>query len=212
MHSLSLSLSLYAYICKILPDFPSCVFLNFFVSPFITITTAALEVVNELLAFEKISAGMFTIEPVATSLFPFLKHCMQQHFIPALAKEIKLILGPSVYTEIMVNIDPTKMTIVMRNILSNAIKFSKVGMFVVVSVEVMGFEEGGMVVISVKDSGAGLSKENASRLFQEGLQFNANALQVRTPIQHSNTMTSRAFHAHILLVHCIEFSPDVSIS
>jgi signal transduction histidine kinase len=161
---------------------PFTLTLTFFILPSNIIITAALEVVNELLAFEKISAGMFTIEPVATSLFPFLKHCMQQHFIPALAKEIKLILGPSVYTEIMVNIDPTKMTIVMRNILSNAIKFSQVGMFVIVSVEVMGFEEGGMVVISVKDSGAGLSKENASLLFQEGLQFNANALQVRTPI------------------------------
>ena len=77
----------------------------------------------------------------------------------------------------------------MRNILSNAIKFSQDGMFVVVSVEVMGFEDGGMVVISVKDSGAGLSKENASRLFQEGLQFNANALQVRTPTSQYHDTT-----------------------
>jgi signal transduction histidine kinase len=140
-------------------------------------SAAALEIVNELLAFEKISAGLFTIEPVTTSLFPFLKHCMQQHFIPALAKEIKLILGPSMYSEIMVSIDPTKMGIVMRNIISNSIKFSKVGGYVNVAVEVKGFEEGGMVVISVKDSGAGLSAENVTRLFQEGVQFNANALQ-----------------------------------
>ena len=143
-----------------------------------TLIAAALEVVNELLAFEKISAGLFTIEPVTTSLFPFLKHCMQQHFIPALAKEIKLILTDSIYTEIMVSIDPTKMGIVMRNIISNAIKFSKVGGYVTVTVDVKGFEEGGKVVISVKDSGAGLSAENVTRLFQEGVQFNANALQV----------------------------------
>ena len=133
---------------------------------------------------------------------------MQQHFIPALAKEIKLILGPSVYTEIMVNIDPTKMAIVMRNILSNAIKFSQDGMFVVVSVEVMGFEDGGMVVISVKDSGAGLSKENASRLFQEGLQFNANALQVRTLTSQYQNITKlknldyHCFH-YLLKVICL---------
>lgn len=143
-------------------------------------SAAALEIVNELLAFEKISAGLFTIEPVTTSLFPFLKHCMQQHFIPALAKEIKLILSPSMYSEIMVSIDPTKMGIVMRNIISNSIKFSKVGGYVTVGVEVKGFEEGGMVIISVKDSGAGLAAENVNRLFQEGVQFNANALQVRT--------------------------------
>ena len=154
------------------PSFPPSPFLPSIFLP------AALEVVNELLAFEKISAGLFTIEPVATSLFPFLKHCMQQHFIPALAKEIKLILTDSMYTEIMVSIDPTKMGIVMRNIISNAIKFSKVGGYVTVMVEVKGFEEGGKVVISVKDSGAGLSATNVTRLFQEGVQFNANALQV----------------------------------
>ena len=74
-------------------------------SPFL----AALEVVNELLAFEKISAGLFTIEPVQTSLLTFLRKCMSQHFIPALAKDITLEMSQVDYAEIMVSIDPTKM-------------------------------------------------------------------------------------------------------
>ena len=143
-------------------------------SPFL----AALEVVNELLAFEKISAGLFTIEPVQTSLLTFLRKCMSQHFIPALAKDITLEMSQVDYAEIMVSIDPTKMGIVIRNVLANAIKFSHAGGTVTVGVDVKGFEEGGMVVISVRDSGAGLSPANISRLFQEGVQFDANRLQV----------------------------------
>ena len=133
---------------------------------------------NELLAFEKISAGLFTIEPVQTSLLKFLKKCMSLHFIPALAKEITLEMSHVQYAEIMVSIDPIKMGIVMRNVLANAIKFSNPGGTVTVGVDVKGFEEGGMVVISVKDSGAGLSAANITRLFQEGVQFDANRLQV----------------------------------
>lgn len=40
--------------------------------------------------------------------------------------------------------------------------------------------ESGFVTVSVRDSGTGLSPENISRLFQEGVQFNANELQVNT--------------------------------
>ena len=49
-------------------------------------STTALEVVNELLAFEKIAAGMYTIEPLPTALLAFVRHCMRQHLLPALAK------------------------------------------------------------------------------------------------------------------------------
>jgi signal transduction histidine kinase len=40
----------------------------------------------------------------------------------------------------------------------------------------------GFVTVSIRDSGTGLSSENISRLFQEGVQFNANELQVRRSV------------------------------
>ena len=70
------------------------------------------------------------------------------------------------------------MVVVFRNLLSNAIKFSNRGGKVVVYVR-RELNEAGKetVTIAVQDSGAGLSKENIGRLFQEGVQFNANKLQ-----------------------------------
>jgi sensor histidine kinase regulating citrate/malate metabolism len=42
----------------------------------------------------------------------------------------------------------------------------------------------GHVTVSVRDSGTGIMPENISRLFQEGVQFNANELQVSTLLHH----------------------------
>jgi signal transduction histidine kinase len=103
-------------------------------------------------------------------------------------------------------IDPLKMSTVMRNLLSNAIKFSRPGGTIYVRLAVLGAEarrqsvavarsqsiaptpasmrvstgvmkKYDVVEISVKDDGAGLSKENIGRLFQEGVQINPNKLQ-----------------------------------
>jgi len=103
-------------------------------------------------------------------------------------------------------IDPLKMSTVMRNLLSNAIKFSRPGGTIYVRLAVLGAEarrqsvavarsqsiapapvsmrvstgvmkKYDVVEISVQDDGAGLSKENIGRLFQEGVQINPNKLQ-----------------------------------
>ena len=80
-------------------------------------STAALEVVNELLMFEKLAAGMTTIEAVPTRIVRFIDKAMKQHMLPAHAKNIDFILSVSDRdNELGVNIDPIKMTVVFRNI------------------------------------------------------------------------------------------------
>jgi two-component system sensor histidine kinase/response regulator len=80
-------------------------------------STAALEVVNELLMFEKLAAGMTTIETVPTRIVRFIEKAMMQHLIPARAKEIDFKLTVEARdNEIGVDIDPIKMVVVFRNI------------------------------------------------------------------------------------------------
>jgi signal transduction histidine kinase len=77
----------------------------------------ALEVVNELLMFEKLAAGMTTIETVPTRIVRFIDKAMKQHLIPARAKEIDFKLTVEARDRDMgVDIDPVKMTIVFRNL------------------------------------------------------------------------------------------------
>jgi signal transduction histidine kinase len=144
-------------------------------------SSASLEVINELLEFEKLAAGMTTLECVPTPIVPFLEQAMKQHLLPARAKEIVFELVPSSVENcnVNVNVDPIKFLTVFRNILSNAIKFTKRQGQVTIRVDIArpAFECVEMLEISVKDSGAGLSPANLLRLFGEGVQFNANGLQ-----------------------------------
>jgi hypothetical protein len=78
---------------------------------------AALEVVNELLMFEKLAAGMTTIETVPTRIVRFVENAMKQHQIPARAKEINFKLTVDTRDkDIGANIDPIKLTVVFRNL------------------------------------------------------------------------------------------------
>lgn len=56
---------------------------------------------------------------------------------------------------------------VIRNLISNAIKFSNEGAEVVVSLA----EEDGMAIVSVKDSGCGIDEENQRKLLHTDTHF-----------------------------------------
>ena len=77
------------------------------------------------------------------------------------------------------NVDPLKLATVFRNLFSNAIKFTKEEGRITVRTEFKcaSLEGDEVVQISVQDSGAGMSPANLTRLFGEGVQFNANGLQ-----------------------------------
>ena len=153
---------------------------KYFVEGIQEASSASLEVINELLEFEKLAAGMTVLECVPTPIVPFLEQAMRQHMLTARAKDIPFELVPSVEARsVTVNVDPCKLTTVFKNIFSNAIKFTKLQGRVTVRVEVKHPSLGGveMLEVAVVDSGAGLSAANLVRLFGEGVQFNANGLQ-----------------------------------
>ena len=131
--------------------------------------------------FEKLAAGLTTLECVPTLVVPFLEHAMRPHKMPARAKSILFDLVPSstLTCNIAIDVDPIKLITVFRNLFSNAIKFTKKDGRVTVRVEIKrpSPDKGKVLEIAVKDTGAGLSSANLDKLFGEGVQFNANGLQ-----------------------------------
>ena len=131
--------------------------------------------------FEKLAAGMTTLECVPTLVFPFLEQAMRQHMLPARAKNISFELVPSssITRNVAIDVDPIKLITVFRNLFSNAIKFTKKEGRVTVRVEIKrpSLNSIEVVEVTVQDSGAGLSAADLRQLFGEGVQFNANGLQ-----------------------------------
>ena len=81
-------------------------------------------------------------------------------------KNIKIVQDVPV-ADVAVRADIDMVKTVIRNLISNAIKFSNEGAEVVVSLS----EEDGMAIVSVKDSGCGIDEENQRKLLHTDTHF-----------------------------------------
>ena len=148
--------------------------------------STAVEILNELLQYEKIEAGLMTLEKESIYPLPFILKACSPFLIQAQQKGIEL----SILTHEMehatstflrhwkVSIDQSKMSQVLRNFCSNAIKFTESGGKVDVTATLVEEYEGPTFLrIEVKDSGFGIAPENQHKVFNEVVQFHANKLQ-----------------------------------
>jgi two-component system phosphate regulon sensor histidine kinase PhoR len=76
---------------------------------------------------------------------------------------------------VLVDADPTKLSQVMRNLVSNAMKFTPAGGSCRLMLTLNKRLE--RVRLEVHDSGPGMTREQRARLFKEMVQFNARELQ-----------------------------------
>lgn len=107
-----------------------------------------------------------------------LQPCMQEFSFSKATKEVIALQeniaeakGVTIFNRIkdsfMVCADVNMMKTVLRNLLSNAIKFSYTGGKIDVDCE----ESNGFVIVSVRDYGQGISKEQQRGLLEDGLHF-----------------------------------------
>jgi signal transduction histidine kinase len=130
------------------------------------------DVIADLVAFEKLTAGLYTLELSHTSILNYVYESIRPFIVAARAKRVNVVLQKFNCAEsTMVHIDLVKMGQVIRNVLSNAVKFSSEFGKVVVTVT----EEASMVTVAVADQGPGMTKDQIDQLFQEVVvQFDAN--------------------------------------
>ena len=91
---------------------------------------------------------------------------------------LKVLEDPdSIDESVFAEIDAGKITQVLRNFISNAIKFTPEGGTVQVRAFQRTVEFRREVVIQVVDSGVGMTPEQLARIFRDIVQFNVNELQ-----------------------------------
>lgn len=117
--------------------------------------------INDLLDVEKIEAGRAQLRKEPLDLAPLLKECHDTFAVVARQKGLKLHYEvPD--TGLPVLGDRARLAQVFVNLLSNAIKYTPEG-----TVELSAERNPGAVVIRVRDTGLGISKEEQERLFQK---------------------------------------------
>jgi signal transduction histidine kinase/CheY-like chemotaxis protein len=133
------------------------------------------ELVNDLLDLAKIEAGKIEVRPVefeVANLFSALRGMLRPVL---LSQSVTLVFEEPVDIPPL-HTDEGKVSQILRNFVSNALKFTERGE-VRVSAEMT--PEGKAVVFSVADTGIGIAPEDQQRIFQEFTQLDT-PLQRRT--------------------------------
>jgi PAS domain S-box-containing protein len=121
-----------------------------------------LQLINEILDLAMIESGKVMMSQESMGLSEVLKDC-QAMMEPQARKRGIDMRFTSLEQAFFVHADRTRLKQVMINLLSNAIKYNRSGGSVIVSART---STEGRVLISVADSGTGLSPEQVDQLFQ----------------------------------------------
>jgi two-component system, sensor histidine kinase and response regulator len=136
-----------------------------------------LGVINDVLDFSKIDAGGMTLEAVPFQLEPVITRALVLARQSMGGKELELLcdfVDPALLAHhgCLVG-DALRLRQVLTNLLTNAVKFTPAGQ-VRLSVDTetvdFGARPGVALVLSVTDTGIGMSREQQGRLFQEFTQ------------------------------------------
>ncbi|MHA4810471.1 response regulator [Flavitalea flava] len=132
-----------------------------------------LVIVNDILDLEKIIAGKLQLEKIAFKIVDKIATTSQSFIYKAEEKELGLIFQNSIPGGLVVMGDPYRLSQVLNNILSNALKFTDRGH---INISTRISEQGSdMVVIeiTISDTGIGISEARLKTIFEPFEQADA---------------------------------------
>ena len=124
-----------------------------------TETERMIRLVNDLLQLSKLDSTDYRLSKEWVNFVDFFDRIIDRF---AMAKDQNVIFKRNLPSQaIFVEIDEDKMTQVLYNIISNALKYSPEGGQVTFSIK----EEEDKIIVSVSDEGVGIPKENIGKVF-----------------------------------------------
>jgi CheY-like chemotaxis protein len=133
-----------------------------------------LSIVNDILDYNKIEAGKIHFESIEIDLKDLVSKAVKSAKSAADEKGIDLHLHIDEGLRHYVMGDPTRLSQVINNLVSNAIKFTRVGE-VNVDLMLIGYENGNAIVkFIVQDTGIGISKDKQKLIFDQFTQADSS--------------------------------------
>jgi PAS domain S-box-containing protein len=138
---------------------------------------ALLGLINDILDFSKIEAGRLELESVPFEVRALVEQVVAVQSETARAKDIGLTVTCADDVPVSLVGDPTRLSQVLANLVSNAVKFTDAG---TVEVAVSAAAEGDDVQlrVEVRDTGPGVSPEKLGSLFDPFTQADSSTTRV----------------------------------
>ncbi len=133
-----------------------------------------LVIINDILDFSKIEAGKMTFENVAFNVPEIVGHAME--LFKAKADEQSILIKSNIDKNIPKHIcgDPTRLSQILNNLISNAIKFTEKG-DVSINIKLRSHREDDVTLdFEVKDSGIGIPESSLATIFESFTQASSD--------------------------------------
>lgn len=137
-----------------------------------------LRIVSDILDWSKIEEGKLELSPRPTSIQDLLQDVVNTYSRVASAKSLMLWQHADARLNAAYIVDPLRLTQVLNNFVSNAIKFTQQGEIELRAELVKHLDSSDQVRFSVKDTGMGIAPEVQQRLFLRYRQESADTARM----------------------------------
>lgn len=129
-----------------------------------------LLLVNDVLDLEKIILGKLQFEHVVFSLADRIELCLQSFIYKAEEKGIGLVFENLLGEDLVVLGDPYRLSQVMNNLITNAIKFTEAGAVTIETKLIQKNSNEVRIAFSVRDTGIGITESQMGLIFEPFMQ------------------------------------------
>lgn len=136
-----------------------------------------LSLINDVLDFSKIESGKIEFEEVPFKLEDVLNSVIESFRFTASKKDVRLYIDMKDDLPDVLIGDPNRLTQIINNLVSNAVKFTEEGSVGVI-VQLMEDKEPYQIKFSVCDTGIGISEEKKSEIFKSFTQERSDTSRV----------------------------------
>ena len=125
-----------------------------------------IKIVNDVLDFTKLDSNKSKLELTPVNLFQLAHNIKNVYIKQAEEKGLSLELKYDIDEKYLYQLDETKITQILNNLISNAIKFTERGLVEIAIKKTTETDEFDTILFEVSDTGEGISKENLHEVFE----------------------------------------------
>ena len=133
-----------------------------------------LMIVNDVLDLEKIVMGKLQFENVPFRLAERVEMCIQGFTFKAEEKDIVLAFDNKLKDNLVVTGDPYRLSQVLNNLISNALKFTEKGSVRVVLTELSAEGTRHQIEVRIEDTGIGIPADKLKEIFEPFVQASSS--------------------------------------